>query len=116
MKLTSYMKLALLGGVLFFGAQNVYAAQTQQTIPNGVYAGDIELSGMTEEEATEAINEYIDTLKKKKVTFTTDTNKDKVTLKKLGISWKNKDIASDAVELGYHGNLIFRFKEISDIK
>lgn len=116
MKLTSCMKLALLGGVLFFGAQNVYAAQTQQTIPNGVYAGDIELSGMTEEEATEAINEYIDTLKKKKVTFTTDTNKDKVTLKKLGISWKNKDIASDAVELGYHGNLIFRFKELSDIK
>ncbi len=116
MKVTSCMKLALLGGVLFFGTQNVYATQPEQTIPNGVYAGDIDLSGKTEEEATDAIKEYINTLKKKKITFTTDTNKDKVTLKKLGISWKNKDIVSDAVELGYHGNLISRFKELSDIK
>ena len=116
MKLKSCIKLALLGGILLFSTKDVYAAQTEQVIPNGVYAGDIDLSGMTEEEATTAINEYIDTLKKKKVTFTTDTNKDKVTLKKLGITWKNKELASDAVELGYHGNLISRFKEISDIK
>ena len=116
MKLKSYMKLFVLGGILFFGTTDVYAMQKEQTIPNGVYAKDIDLSGMTEEEATTAINEYVDTLKKKKITFTTDKNKDKVTLKKLGISWKNKEIASDAVELGYHGNLISRFKELSDIK
>ena len=60
MKLKSYMKLFVLGGILFFGTTDVYAMQKEQTIPNGVYAKDIDLSGMTEEEATTAINEYVD--------------------------------------------------------
>jgi vancomycin resistance protein YoaR len=116
MKLKTWIVIAILLAGLATPKFVCAATNDEQTIVNGVYAGDIDLSGMTEDEANSAIKAYVKELQKKKVTFVTDTHKDKVTLKKLGLSWTNKEIVEEAVELGYHGSLISRFKEITDIQ
>ena len=38
-------------------------AKTDDTIKTGIYAGDVELSGMTAQEATAVIEEHIESLK-----------------------------------------------------
>lgn len=85
-------------------------------IVDGVYAGTINLSGLTAQEAESAVREYIDGLEEKSVTMITGKHKDTLKLSEIGIDWKNPEILDEAMELGKTGNLIARFKELSDLK
>ena len=44
-------------------------AKTDDTIKTGIYAGDVELSGMTAQEATAVIEEHIESLKDVEITL-----------------------------------------------
>lgn len=92
-------------------------AETEDgVIVEGVYAGDINLSGLTAKEAKKAVKEYIASLENRSIKMITDTHEDVLNLKKIGITWNNPEILDEAMELGKHGNLIARFKELSDLK
>ena len=61
-------------------------AKGDDTLKKGVYAEEISLAGMTEEEAAEAINAYVDSLKEAEITLlAAGDNEVTVTAGELGL-------------------------------
>ena len=86
-------------------------------INDGVFAGSIDLSGMSETEAMTAVNGYVTKLGDTEMTMNcVSGNKVTVPLSALGLYWKNKGIISDALGLGQSGNIIKRFKDLADLR
>ena len=52
-----------------FGEAAAQAREESDTILGGVYVGDVDLSGMTVEEATQAVSQFVESLKSKNVTL-----------------------------------------------
>ena len=87
------------------------------TINRGVYADDIDLSGLTYKEAQGRIEDYISELRNRQVAMT--SIKDRVTTVSagdLGIKWSNSDILIEALGLGKTGNVIARYKANKDLE
>ena len=87
------------------------------TINRGVYADDVDLSGLTYKEARNKIEDYVSSLRNKQVSLT--SIKDRVTTVSagdLGLKWSNSDILIEAVGLGKTGNVIARYKANKDLE
>ena len=96
---------------------NAKTYSATDTIKQGVFAGPVELSGMTGEEAQTAINQYINNLCDVNVTLNVgEGNAANVKVKDFGLSWANTGLVDEAMGLGKSGNIIKRFKDISDLK
>ena len=86
-------------------------------IKTGVYADEVELSGMTAEEAEAAIEEYVASLKDEEITLiVADGNKVTTTAGEIGLEWTNREIAEEAVTLGTEGNIVQRYKALTDLR
>ncbi len=103
---------SLLTGTAVFGAETGEAV-----IKEGVYAGSVDLSGMTEKEAEEAVNEYVESLENAELELIcVSGNSVSITPKELDVSWVNPEIVREAASIGRSGNVIRRFKDLSDLK
>lgn len=110
-----YLCAFLLSCVLCFGM--TAQAKGGDRIKTGIYAGDIELSGMTAEEAEQAIQSYIDSLRQVEITLLTAADrKVVVTAGELGIAWANPELVEEAAEVGTRGNVIERYKALKDLE
>ena len=113
------MSVTLAGvcGLHVNAAQNrVNQADTQATICEGVYAGDISLSGMTIVEAEQAVGAYIGTLSQVEITLNLSAEQAiQTTAGELGIRFGNPEILEEAVGFGRRGNILKRYKEIVDL-
>lgn len=88
-----------------------------ETVKTGVYADEVELSGMTEKEAKAAIEEYVASLSNVElILVATDGNTVTTTAGALGLEWKNRDIVEEAMTLGTEGNVVQRYKALTDLK
>lgn len=101
--------------------ESVFAEEMTSNITayDGVKVGEVEIGGMTKDEAENAVNSYITGILDKKVTLSlegSDEKKIEVTLGELGLSWSNKEILEEAVNLGKSGNVIKRYKAKKDIE
>lgn len=106
---------AVLGGVGNRGT--VLAANRDHVILDGIYVEDIDLSGMTKEEAGAAVDAFVEELKQRVVTFgAVDEHYVAVTTGDLGLTWVNTEIIEEAVGLGKEGNIVQRYKAIQDLK
>lgn len=85
-------------------------------ISKGVYIDTVDISGMSKEQATEAMNEYIAKRENKTLTIKVDDNEIKTKLKDLGYAVVENNIIDEALAVGKSGNLIKRYKEIKDTK
>lgn len=109
------MLTLVLAGVCMLGMQ-VHASETS-VIQNGIYIDDIDVSGMTEEEATAAINSYVASLEETKITLNVgQDNSFDVTASELGFAWNNQDVIKDACGYGIKGNIIQRYKAKKDLE
>ena len=89
----------------------------EDAIKTGIYAGNIELSGMSEEQARAAVEEYIEGLGETEITLLAAAgNEVVVTAGELGISWANPQLVDEAAEIGTHGNVIERYKVLKDLQ
>ena len=96
---------------------NVKAKEEEKlVIPDRVYIGDVSVAGMTAEEASKAVEEYVEKLEDTPIKLEADGNSIDVTAKDLGVKWGNKEIAEKALNLGRTGNLITRYKEKKDLE
>lgn len=96
--------------------QSVQAAE-EETIKTGVYAGELDLSGKTAEEAKSAIAHYVSELENTELTFMAGGgNPVKVKAGELGITWANTDLPQEAMAVGRTGNIIERYKLIKDLE
>ena len=110
--------LVFLSAVCVFGkGQYVYAQAEDDVILEGIYMGDIDLSGMTAEQAKAAVAAYIEELKLRTVTFgAVDGHYAMVTAGDLGLNWINPEDIDTAASLGKKGNIVKRYKAIQDLK
>ena len=92
-------------------------AKGSDTIKPGVYAGDISLADMTEEEAKSQIEAYIASLETVEITLLAADNQSVVvTAGELGVAWANPEILEEAVSHGIHGNVVQRYKALKDLE
>lgn len=92
-------------------------AKEADTVKSGIFVESIDLSGMTEQEATAAIEAYVEELQNVNITLlAADDNEVIVTAGELGIVWENRDVVTEALELGAHGNVIQRYKMLKDLE
>ena len=102
---------------VFVGTKAEAKAIDDGAIKTGVYADGVDLSGMTAEEATAAIEEYVASLAEVEITLVaTDGNKVTTTAGAIGLEWTNKEIAEEAATLGTEGNIVQRYKALTDLK
>ncbi len=95
----------------------VYTAlgNTKDVIQNGVYIENLDISGMSVEDAKEAIEEYAKNKAKTKISITVNKDVIETTLAELGYKWSNKHIVDEAVHIGKSGNIIKRYKDKLDL-
>lgn len=92
-------------------------AKEEATIKSGIYAGDIDLSGMTAVMAENAVKSYIEDLCDVEITLLA-AGETEVVVKAgdLGLAWANPELVTEALEIGTHGNVIERYKAMKDLE
>lgn len=99
-----------------FGAGAAAKGNGEAYIHEGVYIGDIDVSGMKREEASTAVQDYVDSLKTTPITlYAVGGQPVEVTAGDMGIEWGNPEVLEDAFSLGKQGNIIRRFKILQDL-
>lgn len=92
-------------------------AKTENTIESGIYVGDMDLSGMTASEAKKTVATFVSTLEDAQITLLAVENQPVVvTGAELGVTWKNQDVVDQAVSVGKQGNVVQRYKALTDLK
>ena len=112
---TALFAVALLFVIL--PMRGVEAKSQDNTILDGIYMGEIDLSGMTAEEAMNAVNFFVNDLKQRVVTFgAVDDHYVAITVGDLNLTWTNQEVIEEAVGLGKEGNIVQRYKAIQNLK
>ena len=110
--------LLIAAGTFLFTNENVFKADVTKevTIAEGVFIGGINVSGMTEEQATNAVEQYVDTLEPIMITLAGPKGNVKLTLEDMEIEAATEAAVKEAVAIGRSGNLIKRFKDLKDLE
>lgn len=96
--------------------QEVYAANDEVTMANGVYIDTVDISGMTVKEAQTALKNHIDGLRSKSFAVIIGDNTVVITLGELDYKYEANNHIKHAIGLGKSGNLIKRYKDNKDIE
>lgn len=93
------------------------AKEIQNKIQSGIYVDDIDVSGMTVQEATTRVNEHVASMENEEITLNAaDGNKVVIKAGDLGLVWKNQDIIEEAGSYGREGNVVQRYKALKDLE
>ena len=117
-KLLAVAAIVLAAGAFFLTNENIVKADVSKdlVIKEGVYIGGIDVSGMTEAQATEAVDTYVAGLQEQWITLVGPKNTLRYQLKDLGLSAKTSVAVKEAVAVGNSGSLIKRFKAMQDLE
>lgn len=118
-KRISFWSLAIIFSlVLLCGIGMPASAAGEATLKDGVLIQGMDVGGMTRQQATETVEQYIDTtLKPVQLTLQTSNNMEvQVTAGDLGIRWSNPQILDEALAIGTEGNVITRYKILKDLQ
>lgn len=93
-------------------------AAGEPTLKEGVLIQGMDVSGMTRQQAVDAVEQYIDsTLRPVRLTLQTSNSMEiEVTAGDLGIRWSNPQILDQALAIGTEGNVITRYKVLKDLQ
>lgn len=112
-------KAGVVIAALFVAVSGIYAytalGSTEDIIQDGVYIENLDISGMTVEDARDAIEELAKEKASTKVSITVNKDVIETTLDKLGYKWSNESIVDEAVHIGKSGNVIKRYKDKLDL-
>jgi vancomycin resistance protein YoaR len=114
-KLWKTLFFFVLIGILFTG-MTAYAKPANDQIAMGVYIDEVNVSGMTKDEAVEAVNAYFAEKAEETITLKIEGETLEVSRDALGVSWKNQEIVDEAMALGKTGNLIVKYKAMKDLE
>lgn len=86
-------------------------------IESGIYVNDINLSGMTVEEARQTIEAYVDSYRDAEITLhAIDEGTIVTTASELGLKWGNEEILEEAASFGRNGDILQCYKELKDLE
>lgn len=92
-----------------------FADEEQRVVP-GVYVDEIDIGGMTEDEAKKALEEYVQKLGQTKITVHSDDNIIETTVSEFGYKMKKNDFIEHGLNVGTTGNVVQRYKELKDVE
>lgn len=102
------------------------AAMTVSTLPvnaredkfeSGIYVDDMNLSGMTLQEAEDQIEAYVDSFGEAQITMNAVEGGTIVTTaSELGLKWGNEAILKEAANFGRDGDILRCYKELKDLE
>ena len=82
-------------------------AQESAVVKKGIFAGDIDLSGMSEAEARQAVTDYVEELKETEITLLASGDTEvAVTAGGLGVSLGDPGVGSEGLGVGNSGKVI----------
>ena len=112
-----YITGALLICLLLSAGICAFAKQDKaDTISDGIHIGSVDVSGMTYDDALDAVNEYANSISGTAVNLNVGENKVSVTASELGFNCDTESIVKHALKLGKSGNIVKRYKERKDLE
>lgn len=117
-KLIVLVLSVLVAGTIFFTNENLFKADEKEevVIVEGVYIGGVDVSGMTAQEATDAVNAYVDELKAETVILKGPNAEFEMTYGDMGLTSKVNTAVAEAVTVAQYGNLIQRYMNMKDLE
>ena len=102
-------------GLLSFTPAQAYAGEAE-TIKDGVYIGNIDVGGMTRDEAAAAVDAYVEEMDRAVLTLSVGEKSIEVTGDELGVTFSDMSLIDEAMDVGRSGNLIKRYKDKKDLE
>ena len=88
-----------------------------EKIESGIYVEDIDLSGMTKNQARQAIEDYVAGFGAAQITLhVNDAGEIATTAAELGLRWGNDEILEEATNFGRDGDILSCYKELKDLE
>ena len=118
MRLLVAVCMMMAAGTFFLTGEDLVKADVPKevVIQEGVYIGGIDVSGMNAEEATTAVNTYVEGLQEQWITLVGPKNTLRYQLKDLGLSVKTEAAVQEAIAIGNSGSVIKRFMDLQDLE
>ena len=92
-------------------------AKGNDTILQGICIDEIDVSGMTEAQAKETVESFVEKrLETPIILYCVNDNEVVITPSELGMTWTNPEIVQEAVNVGRVGNIIERYKIKKDLE
>lgn len=104
---------------LFIGflSTGVTVNAEEEKIESGIYADQINLSGMTVSEARNAVQDYVDSFGDIQITLhAVDDQAIVTTASEVGLKWANPEIIEEAAGIGKDGNIVQCYKVLKDLE
>lgn len=114
-KVLSVLGIVMMCGVLSAVPLHMQAGQPD-TIAQGVYIGNIDVGGMTEEQAIAAVQSYLTQVSGAQLTLAVGEKSTQVTAADLGIKFVDRYVVQEAMDIGRRGSLITRYKDKKDLE
>lgn len=116
-KIVKFVSVTLMTLLLVCGSSFLINAEETPQMKTGIFIEDIDISGMTAEEATAAVEDYITEMQDMPVILrAAQGNEIEVCASDFGMEWSNPEIIDEAISLGKSGNMIARYKELKDLE
>lgn len=108
---------AAVAAVTGWGIVNAQAdGSDENVIADRIYIGEVSVGGMTQEEAEDAVNAYVDGLADQTVVLSANEGTIEATVSDLGLDEDVDAAVAEAMEYGKTGNLIERYKAAKDLE
>ena len=104
------------GAAVFLVAGAPALADETDTISKNVYIGGVNVSGMTEEQATKAVEEKLGKGTGGNYTVKIGDETTTATAENFGMEWTNREVVHEAMEVAKGGNLIKQYKDKKDLQ
>ncbi|MGN0335658.1 MAG: VanW family protein [Lachnospiraceae bacterium] len=105
--------LCFCAGVLFPGTESF---AKEEKIAYGIYAGEVNLSNLSETAAEQAVRSYVEEKAQGTIVLKAGEESIEIALSDLGFSWSNEEIIKEAIAVGKSGNPIKRYKEMKELE
>lgn len=110
-------------GLGFFAAalllafpSTAWAAESDETIAEGISVEGMDVGGLTAAEAEELVADYVAGLENGTLQLSFNGAEVKVGFAELGFVWDNPEVVSEAAICGQTGNLLERYQELTTLK
>ena len=114
------MRKLLITAVMLAAAVSVTVmpvSAREKKIQAGIYAEDIDLSGLTLDEAKSKVGDYVASFGNTHITLNAiDGGTIETTAAELGLKWGNPSILDEATDFGRDGDILQCYKELKDLE
>lgn len=117
MKYFKKVAALLLFALIFVAGGITASAKGNGTIKTGISIGPVDVSGMTADEATGAVEIYLSGAGEQEITVKLINGEEiGLPVENLEIGWSNTEVVDEALSYGTKGSVLSRYKEIKDLE